>query len=69
MTRDVITATPDDDVEAVMGLMTSRRIRHLPVLVENRLSGIISIGDVVKSHWNRLVMENQYMKDYIERPR
>ena len=64
-----MTGTPDDEVEQVMGLMTTRRIRHLPVLFEGRLAGMISIGDVVKAQHDRLAMENQFMKDYIGRPR
>ena len=69
MSSTVVTGTPDDEVEEVMGLMTTRRIRHLPVLSEGRLVGIISIGDVVKAQHDRLAMENQFMKDYIERQR
>jgi CBS domain-containing protein len=69
MTANLVTGTPDDEVESVMGLMTSRRIRHLPILVEGRLAGIISIGDVVKAQHDRLIMENQFMQDYIGRPR
>ena len=68
MTARLITGTPDDDVESVMGLMTTHRIRHLPVLVEGRLAGIISIGDVVKAQHDRLAMENRFMKDYIGSP-
>jgi len=65
MSTTLITGTPDDEVESVMGLMTTRRIRHLPVLSEGRLAGIISIGDVVKAQHDRLAMENRFMKDYI----
>jgi CBS domain-containing protein len=65
MTTALITGAPDDEVEQVMGLMTNRRIRHLPVVVEGRLAGIISIGDVVKAQHDRLAMENRFMKDYI----
>lgn len=49
MTRDVITGLPQDDLEAVAHTMTERRIRHLPVVVEGRLVGIVSLGDVVKA--------------------
>jgi len=65
MSAALVTVAPDDDVEHVMGLMTSRRVRHLPVLVEGRLAGIISIGDVVKALIDRLAVENRFLKDYI----
>jgi CBS domain-containing protein len=65
MSTTLVTATPDDEVENIMGLMTTRRIRHLPVLGEGRLAGIISIGDVVKAHHDRLALENRFLKDYI----
>jgi CBS domain-containing protein len=65
MTTRLVTGSPSDSVEAAMGLMTSHRIRHVPVLAEGRLVGIVSIGDVVKSQHDRLAMENQFMKKYI----
>jgi CBS domain-containing protein len=65
MTEDVVTGTPDDSIEQVMGLMTTKRIRHLPVLFEGKLIGIVSIGDIVKAEMYRLSMENRFMKDYI----
>ena len=49
MTRRVITLEPEQTVEACMVLMTDKRIRHLPVLEEGRLIGIVSIGDIVKA--------------------
>ncbi len=66
MTAKLITASPDDVVEKMMGLMTAKRIRHLPVLVEGKLVGLVSIGDIVKTQHDRLAMENQFMKDYIQ---
>lgn len=48
MTRDVLFVSPDESIEGCMQLMTSKRVRHLPVMDENRLIGIITIGDVVK---------------------
>ncbi len=48
MTAKVITVTPDQTVEACMKLMTEKRIRHLPVLEDGKVAGIVSIGDVVK---------------------
>jgi len=65
MTTKLITASPDDAVEVVMGWMTHNRVRHLPVLAEERLVGIVSIGDVVKTQHDRLAMENQFMRNYI----
>jgi CBS domain-containing protein len=49
MTRRVVTLEPEQTVEACMVLMTDKRIRHLPVLEEGRLIGIVSIGDIVKA--------------------
>lgn len=65
MTAQLITASPQDSVDDVMGLMTNRRIRHLPVLADGRLVGVISIGDIVKAQHDRLALENHFMKNYI----
>lgn len=65
MTTDPITARLDDEVAGLMGVMTERRIRHLPVIENGRLCGMISIGDVVKAHHNELYQENHYLKTYI----
>ena len=66
MTRDLVTGKPDDEVANVMGLMTSHRIRHLPIMADDRLAGMISIGDVVKAHYDLLAVENHYLKAYIQ---
>ncbi len=65
MTAHVVTGTLQDSVESTMQLMTTRRIRHLPILSEGRLVGIVSIGDVVKNQLDQLAMENHFMKNYI----
>jgi CBS domain-containing protein len=62
----LVTGQPDDDVERAMGLMTTRRIRHLPVLAEGELVGLVSIGDLVKAQFDRLARENQLIKDYLQ---
>lgn len=49
MTKDVITGLPQDDIRSVANTMTEKRIRHLPVVEQGRLIGIVSIGDVVKT--------------------
>ena len=65
MTADVMTATPDDSVESVMRIMTENRIRHVPVVVEDQLVGIISIGDVVKNRMDELEVERESLIGYI----
>ena len=66
MSTKLITGSPADAVEKVMGLMTRKRIRHLPVLEEGKLVGLVSIGDVVKAQYDRLAVENRFMKVYIQ---
>lgn len=69
MSTKLVTGTPEDSIEDTMGLLTERRIRHLPILAGGRLVGIVSIGDVVKAQHDRLAMENQFMKNYIQTER
>ncbi len=66
MSTDLVTAAPGCTVEQTMGLLTANRIRHLPVLSERKLAGMVSIGDVVKAQHDHLAMENRFMKDYIQ---
>jgi CBS domain-containing protein len=66
MTRDVIVGSPADSIEDTMGLMTDRRIRHLPIVEDGGLAGMISIGDVVKAHYDQVALENHYLKSYIQ---
>ena len=65
MTREVRTCLPDDTIDSLMETMTSRRIRHLPVTVDERLVGIVSIGDVVKHRLAELQNESQVLHDYL----
>jgi CBS domain-containing protein len=65
MTRDVLTCTEDDTLDQIMSSMTQRRCRHLPVVEGGKLTGIISIGDVVKHHIAEVEMEAMAMRDYI----
>lgn len=64
MTTVVITCKPTDDVKDLMQTMTNRRIRHLPVLEEGRLVGIVSIGDVVNFRLQEAQMEMGILRDY-----
>ena len=66
MSVNLTTGSPDDDVSYIMGLMTQKRIRHLPIVSDGKLAGLISIGDVVKAQHSRLSMENHYLKEYIQ---
>ena len=65
MSKDVIIGVPDDGLDYVMGIMTKNRIRHLPILDDGKLVGIISIGDVVNAHSKETEFENRLLKDYI----
>jgi CBS domain-containing protein len=65
MTRSVKTCVPDDDIQDVMSKMTVGRFRHLPVVENGRLCGIISIGDVVKNRLEDLEAETSVLRDYI----
>jgi CBS domain-containing protein len=65
MTRDVVFADPQESVDALLGRMTDRRIRHLPVCRDGRLVGIVSIGDLVKSKIAETVAEAEHLKAYI----
>lgn len=65
MTEDVKTCTSEDSVTAVMGLMTDRRIRHVPVVDGDALVGIVSIGDAVKNRLQELENEASQLREYI----
>lgn len=63
MSRDVPTCAPDDDVTMVMAEITHRRERHMPVVQDGRLQGIVSIGDVLKSRLDDLELQAAVMRD------
>ena len=63
MTRSVRTCTPQDSVKHVMTVMTHNRIRHLPIIDDRRLCGIISIGDVVKNRLQEKELEVNVLRD------
>lgn len=65
MTREVVFAEPAETVTMLMGRMTDRRIRHLPVLKDKRLIGVISIGDVVKCQIEEATREAESLRTYI----
>jgi CBS domain-containing protein len=65
MTRQVVTCAETDTLDELMAMMTARRFRHLPVVTDGALVGIVSIGDVVKHHVAEVEMEATAMRDYI----
>ena len=65
MTSKVVTCTPQDKVTALMGLMTENRIRHLPVMEDGQIKGVISIGDVVKARIEEAERAAAEMQQYI----
>jgi CBS domain-containing protein len=65
MTRDVLFAQPGETVDSLLTRMTDRRIRHLPVCLKERLVGIVSIGDLVKSKISEVEAEADGLKAYI----
>jgi CBS domain-containing protein len=65
MTTDVRTCDPETPVDDLRVMMTERRIRHVPVVVDGRLTGIISIGDVVKSSLDQLQFERDQLDSYV----
>jgi CBS domain-containing protein len=65
MTKDMIVGSPDDDIDYVESVMTQNRVRHLPIVANQKLEGLISIGDVVKVLHRECKVENRYLKDFI----
>ncbi len=66
MIKELIVATPEDDVDYIQNIMTENRVRHIPILDDGALVGLVSIGDVVKAQMKEKHVENRYLKDYIE---
>jgi len=65
MSTQLTLGTLEEELDQVMGVMTRERKRHLPVVANGRVEGIVSIGDVVKAQHDLLAVENRFMKDYI----
>lgn len=65
MTVNVHTCRPEDLIDDLMRSMTERRIRHIPVVVDARLRGIVSIGDIVKFRIDELETERRQLENYI----
>jgi CBS domain-containing protein len=65
MTRAVATCCESDSVDELMELMTRGRFRHVPVVEDDRITGLVSIGDVVKTRISETVLEAQSLREYI----
>ncbi|MFO7589158.1 MAG: CBS domain-containing protein [Gemmatimonadota bacterium] len=65
MTKEVLLAVPEDTVDYAMGVMTQNRVRHLPVVDDGLLVGLVSIGDLVRESLGETEYENRLLKDYI----
>ncbi len=65
MTRDVQTCSETDTIESLMGRMTTGKFRHMPVVEQGKLVGIVSIGDVVKSRVEEIEHEAAALRDYV----
>lgn len=66
MTRKVATCVPSDTITSIMGRMTDGKFRHVPVVEQGRLTGIVSIGDVVKKRLEEMEHEQAALRDYIQ---
>ncbi|MEM8695971.1 MAG: CBS domain-containing protein [Pseudomonadota bacterium] len=66
MTSPAITVDPNYNILSALGLMTRRRVRHLPVVRDGAMVGFISIGDLVKHRMDRIEQDAQAMRDYIQ---
>lgn len=65
MTTNLIVGLPEDELSYIAGLMTHNRIRHIPIVEKDRLIGIISVGDIVKTQMENMEVENRYLKQYL----
>ena len=68
MTTDVLFVSQEASIDECMDLMSENHIRHLPVIEDEKLIAVISIGDVVNAHLKETVFENRSLKDYIQGP-
>ncbi len=66
MTAPAVTVEPESEVLSALGLMTRRRIRHLPVIRDGEMIGFISIGDLVKYRIDRIETEAEALRTYIQ---
>ncbi|WP_229054596.1 CBS domain-containing protein [Aeromicrobium sp. Leaf350] len=66
MVAEVVTCGPDDSADALMLIMTNRRVRHVPVLEDGVLVGLLSVGDAVKQRMDTLEFERDQLSSYVQ---
>jgi CBS domain-containing protein len=66
MTKEVITATPEDTLEQVMSLMTEHHIRHIPVMGNDKIVGVLALGDIIDALLDKSLFQNKLLKRYIK---
>ena len=66
MTKEVITATPEDTLEQVMSLMTEHHIRHIPVMGNDKIVGVLALGDIIDAFLDKSLFQNKLLKRYIK---
>ncbi len=66
MTRELVSSTPDETADSVLEKMTRGRFRHMPVMEDGKMIGVISIGDVVKARLSELSMEKDALEGMIK---
>ena len=65
MTSQLLVSEPEDTIDAAMGMMIQAKIRHLPVVADGQINGMLNLEDLVKKHVGHLNQELHYLKDYI----
>jgi CBS domain-containing protein len=65
MTRDVIVGVDEDEVSYIAGVMTKNRIRHVPIVSGEKVVGLVSVGDIVKTQMSDMEIENRHLWQYI----
>ena len=66
MTADLIVGLADDEISYIAGVMTNNRIRHVPIVEDRKLMGLVSVGDIVKTQMEHMEIENRYLRSYID---
>jgi CBS domain-containing protein len=66
MTRNIIIAIPDDDIQYVMGIMAKNRIRHIPIVSKEKIEGLVSIRDLIQVKLEDVELENRLLSEYFK---